>query len=381
MDEITVFTYGDSALKSTWSNVPFYLTDSFIRLGFKVNRVNLKPNKYLLKLWNQIVLRLIRTVLPNSTYTFDRTPFFRVLARRKMKRSVSQYSNSKFFLSTSFSFHPGRYTNRPVVMFCDWTYQYYLQHFLHRKPDFLEAQEIRNQHELQASVDMMISLFPDVRDYIVKKENCDGAQYLGNVINSDMYDSSDEIIKSKYLSNSIVFIGLPKYLPGLISLLKAVAMMAPLNHLTVNVIGVTENQVPKDLIRTNVTFWGYLDKSNHTQNQQYYEVVNNAKLFVNTNPEWASFSATLDVMYHSTPVVTSGYRSFVRTFGKSIDFGEYCDNDPELLAKLLNKIFNLSFEDYVIWCNNARKAVEPFTWDNYVKRIIDELYSRQLISL
>jgi hypothetical protein len=39
--EITVFTIGDSKKMSTWSNVPFFFTETLISKGVKVNRVDI----------------------------------------------------------------------------------------------------------------------------------------------------------------------------------------------------------------------------------------------------------------------------------------------------------------------------------------------------
>lgn len=380
MHEITVYTYGDSNSKATWSNVPFYLTDSFERIGFKVNRINMQPNHMIESAWNRIVLRVIRLVFPKSTYTFDRTPFFRIFARLKMKFTVKKYPQSEISISTSFSFHPGRYTSEPVVMFCDWTYQYYIAHFLHREPDILERQEIRNQQEMQKSVGLMVSLFPDVKEYIRIHESNKTVTYLGNVINSEKFNPSSTLISKKYSSNTCVFIGSPKYLPGLLSLLQAVKKLKNNPEIQIDVIGITEDKVPLELRGNNVAFYGYLNKSNGEENAQYYEIVDRAKLFVNTNPEWAAFSATLDVMYHATPVVTSHYRSFVETFGDDLNFGRYCENDPEQLADLISSIFQMNFTEYSEWCQNARKSVEPYTWANYVRKILAELNSRNLIA-
>ncbi|MHA5135034.1 hypothetical protein [Oenococcus oeni] len=45
--EITVFSYGDSNLLKTWSNVPYFFTKTFADDGVSVNRVNVEPNRLL----------------------------------------------------------------------------------------------------------------------------------------------------------------------------------------------------------------------------------------------------------------------------------------------------------------------------------------------
>src|SRR5512141_2155738 len=41
--EITVFTCGDSSKPRTWSNIPYFFTQTLISKGLKVNRVDISP--------------------------------------------------------------------------------------------------------------------------------------------------------------------------------------------------------------------------------------------------------------------------------------------------------------------------------------------------
>lgn len=370
-EEVTVFLYGDSNNLSTWSNVPFFLTKTMENKNITVNRVNVEPNKYFVFIWNKLVLKLLKIFFNSeTTYTFDRTPFFRKFVDMKMKKAVNKYKNTDMFLSISFSFHPKKYTNKPVIMFCDWTYDYYFDHFLKRKPDKLEMQEIKNQRLLQESTDAMIVLFPDVCEYLKIKSTCNNIYYLGNVVNSDNYRLTNEVIENKYRNNNIVFIGSKKYLPGLNTLLRSFTKLREkYDNLTLDVIGINKNDT--DVKYENVNFWGYLNKSELDDKAKYYDIVNNAKVFVNTTPNWASFSAALDVMYHGCPIITSKYRSFQETFGNEIKFGSYSINDEKTLTKKIHDIFDIRLDEYREKCKLSRNAVEPYSWSNYVDKIID----------
>lgn len=369
--EATFFSYGDSTDMATWSNVPYFLTNTVRAKGIKVNRVNVKPNAITLRIWNSVVLRLIHLVLPKSTYTFDRTPFFRLLASRKMKRAVKEFKNSDVFISISFSFHPGKYTDKPVVMFCDWSYDYYFTHFLKRKPDALERQEIVNQNNLFRTATQVFVLFPDVRAYLEDKVSGANFTYLGNVINSPAFTVTNEIVARKFRKNKIVFIGSQKYLPGLIVLLNAIDSLPDKLNVTVDVIGIQRSQCDYD--GRNVSFFGYLNKSNKNELDKYYEIVNDAKLLVNTTPGWAGFSSTLDAMYHATPVVVSKYRSFVETFGNDIAFGRYSPNDTKTLAETLREIMEAPENKYANMSIAARRAVNDFTWGSFVDKLLDHV--------
>ena len=49
MNEITIFTYGDSNKISTWSNVPYFFTTTLEKKGIIVNRINIRPGNRVLK--------------------------------------------------------------------------------------------------------------------------------------------------------------------------------------------------------------------------------------------------------------------------------------------------------------------------------------------
>ncbi|WP_186414391.1 glycosyltransferase family protein [Oenococcus oeni] len=373
--EITVFSYGDSNLLKTWSNVPYFFTKTFADDGVSVNRVNVEPNRLLAGLWNRVFLRLIHVIFKNSTYTFDRTPFFRFLTNRKMKIAVQKYPQTDVFISISFSFHPKKYTDKPVLMFCDWTYDYYFQYFQHRKPDFLETQEIRNQHQLQSTADGLLALFPDTCKYISDQGYCKNVFYLGNVINSETFNATNETVMEKFNSNDIVFIGADKYLPGLITLLQAVQILGTAFKGRVQIIGINKDKIPSSLLSDKTRVYGYLDKSSVSERNRYYDIVNKAKVFVNTNPRWSSFSASLESMYHMTPIITTHYRSFIETFGENIKFGYYSENDPTEVSILLRRILNLNLTEYKKMSLAAHDAVTSFTWPVYIDKLENKIQS------
>jgi hypothetical protein len=45
LKEINVFTYCNASKLSTWSNVPYFFTETLEEKGIKVNRINIQPNK------------------------------------------------------------------------------------------------------------------------------------------------------------------------------------------------------------------------------------------------------------------------------------------------------------------------------------------------
>ncbi|EOR23312.1 group 1 glycosyl transferase [Niallia nealsonii AAU1] len=289
-----------------------------------------------------------------------------------MKRAVKKYSDTDIFISTSFSYTPWKYTNKKKVLFCDWTISYYYDYFLNRTPDKLEQKSIERQNVHLQKSDYIISLFPNVSEYIKKVFN-EKAYYIGNVINSELDVNKDEILKCKRNSNSILFVGGPKYIEGARCLINSFEMIQEdYPELELNIIGINKKEV--DNLPERVNFYGYLNKSNHSDRETYYNLMKNAKVIVNTTPKWAAFSGTVEAMYWYTPVITTPYTSFIETFGSDMKFGYYCErNDPELLKNYLENILTMVQLDYVDLCINANSMVQKFTWDNYVTNLLQTI--------
>jgi hypothetical protein len=77
-------------------------------------------------------------------------------------------------------------------------------------------------------------------------------------------------------------------------------------------------------------------------------------------------------MHFYNPVVTSKYKEFAQTFGEEIGFGYYCEagSVPSLYAAL-EKLFH--DPGYEAMCRKAHEAVEPFTWESYVGRVLERI--------
>ncbi len=374
MKSITVFSQGEASSSKTWSNIPYYLVESLKQKGFVVNTVNVEINGVGRFVYDKIICRFLRhTFFRNTTFTYDRTSHFQKAVSKIMKSSVVSYPDTDLFISTSFSFLPSKYTDKPCVLLCDWTYEYLIRHFKGREPDCFEKKGISIQDEVINNSNYVFSLFPDVAKHMSKYYSAK-IMYLGNVINSLPFTINYAEVGARRHNPHIVFVGLPKYIEGLKSLLKAVEILQiEYNSINLDVIGMTPNDVEVERPR-HVTFHGYLEKSDDAQFEKYSSILKNAFVFVNTTPHWAGFSSTLEAMYYGLPIYTSRYNSFIETFGKELDFGKYCENNsPQEIADYLKCLIKMSQEDYLALCVNARKKADPYTWSAYVDKMLNTI--------
>lgn len=368
MKEITVFTVGDSSELKHWSNVPFFFTDTLIKKNYKVNRVNLRESKFLTILLDKILFRFLKLIIRDHALSYNKTFINTFFLNKQIEFAKNKYRDTDAFIFLNFDYSI-KNNVKPVMLFHDWTYEHYITNHICRKPYFAEKYFINQQKESIKKADAVISLFPNCADEMKSKYQTNNIFYLGNVINNFYQDRLDteKILSEKSNSSKILFIGNRKYLEGAKLLIKTFEVMIledPL--LTLHIIGLENSHF--EYLPQNVFCYGYLDKSNETEKNLYYNLLLTAKVFVNPTSTWGGFSSTVEAMYFYTPVVVSKYESFVETFGEIISFGEYNDNfDSVCLKESIKKV--IYSNDYKNLSQNAHNSVSDFTWNDYIDKI------------
>ena len=369
--EITVFTNGDSRKLSTWSNVPYFLTESLIAKGLRVNRVDISPSPQLKKIYNMICWPILKLLNGYTTYTYYRSYFHYIDVRYRIKKALKKYKETDVFIFLTFSFSSDRLTKKPTILFCDWTYDYYFKYFRNRKPDMLERSCIRIEDKQIEHSDMIFSLFPGVADYLKGRYRNKNIFYLGNVLNSLIDAKESDLLRDKLFSNSLLFIGSRQYREGAKSLINAYKLLKnEYPDLSLHIVGM--QNIELNTVPDGVYCYGYLDKANDCERGLYYSLIKKSKMFVNTTPKWAAFSATIEAMYFYNPIITTPYEEILKTFGSNIDFGYYCkDNSVNLLCSLIKNI--LENESYEQLCINAHNSVKDCTWSSYIDKMMKKI--------
>jgi len=366
--ELNIYSHGDSAEISTWSNVPYFFTETLLKKGIRVNRININPSPLPEKIFDNLVWRVLNKLTgKHHFYTYIRTRTNYVAVKKRIKKAVADFPGADAHVFLSFSHSAAGLSNKPSIMFCDWTIDYYFKNMLKRKPDRLEKSALERQDEEIEKADLIVCLFPGATDYMKDRYKNREIFYLGNVVNSVLPVSADEVLRRKKQSNSILFIGSRVYKEGADSLLLAYQTLLKKNPLlTIDIIGMTAKDF--ETLPVGVTCHGYLDKAKADQRDLYYSLMQNAKLLVNTTPKWGAFSSAAEAMYFYTPVIISPYREFVQTFGETIDFGVYSENAPELICENILQVFD--HPEYERLCLQAHEAVEDYTWDAYIDKLL-----------
>lgn len=374
--EITVFSEGDASDAGTWSNVPYFFTNTLESQGHIVNRVNVAGNPVLRFLYDRLLCPVLRrTFWPGTSFRYNRSLLYTLQMRHIMKASVRRFPHTDCYISTTFSFSPAAYTRKPCALFCDWTYEYYIHHFLKREPDILEMPERIRQDQMIENADCVFVLFPDVAAHMKDYYGNTHIYYLGNVINADPLPDHMICNSAGRDAHAILFIGIRKYLSGAQSLLRAVIdLHGQYPDITLHIIGMTEKELSDQQLPPYVHCYGYLHKDISAEKELYYDLMDRATVYVNTTPEWAGFSSALESLYHGLPVITTPYESFLDTFGDAISFGYYCPyNTVSDIRSQLIRIFTLTPGEYEDMCASAHTHVLDFTWDRYTHNMLNKL--------
>ena len=370
IEEVTVYALGDSSDISTWSNIPYFFTQTLISKGIKVNRVDLSPPPVLNIIYNITCRRIFKIINKQNTCSYFRSLIHFFHARLRIKKAIDKYMNSQANIFITFSFSSTGLTKKPAIQFCDWTYDHYMAYFENnRKPDIFENWCIQREDSQIESSDLVFSLFPGVARYMKGRYKNENIFYLGNVINSLYHVSESQVLETKLHSDSLLFVGNRKYIEGARCLIDAFYILQNLYPtLTLNIVGMTNNDFGD--LPNGVNCYGYLDKGKDDDRKLYYSLLEGARIFINTTPKWGAFSATLEAMYYYTPVVTTPYSEFVATFGPEIGFGCYSvGNSSQLLST--NIADTLNHQSYSTLCVTAHESVKDFTWDTYVDKMLD----------
>ena len=366
--EITVFSIGDANELSTWSNVPYFFTKNLEFKNIKVNRVNIKENSVINILYKYTIYVFLKLLNKNSNHTYFRSGLNYFLTNCKIKKAIKEFNQSEILIFLTYSFCANKYHNKKVVLLGDWCYLYYISTFLKREPMWFEKKALAREKKHINYADNVINLFPKSEEFNVKHFNDKNQFYLGHIINGNYDLNYEEIISKKLNSRKLLFIGNKKYMVGALNLIKSFEKLN--TNAELHIIGLTKQDVGIHL--PGLFYYGYLNKGIVLENELYYKLIIEARVIVNTNPKWGSFSAITEAMYYQTPVITLPYPEFTKTYGTEINFGFYVNEDvTDDLTSKLTDILNDSKDEQLNKMKSAHNQVKNFSWSAYTNKVIN----------
>lgn len=353
----------------SWSNIPYLLHKNLQKKGYQVTNIVLReflPIKFFFNLPLRVLIKYFGF---RSTYYYVRTPihFFFTWIYSQYIRIVS--APDDVMIVQGFSYPPRNNKNQMLIV-GDWPSAYLFEKFLKRTPSHWEMKSIAREDQVIEKADAVVTLFPDVHQYMLQKYQNKRIYYFGNVINvdDDYINISSDILNKKAKSKSLLFIGKPFYIDGANELISAVENLRLSGYeLDVDIVGIEPTLLKQrhDWLRIH----GYLDKGIPSDKHKYYQLLENAKLFINTTPGWNAFQATLEAMYFFNPIVVRPNENLAQTFPMLEKFSYTVDDKGGNLEEKIIKSL-VHHDEYIKKCSEAHLAVESYTWDRFTQNLI-----------
>lgn len=372
---ITLFSLGDANSISYWSNIPYLLTASLRERGAELHHVNIGPSRLLRLLWTCSVGIWVRATAPGTSSTYFRSSLNEWHTRWRIKRAERRHADSDLLIFLTFSFSASKQTliKKPVVQLCDWSYDHDIKVQRGKAPDRFERRALlRERAAMQAST-AVVSLFPAAAQAIRSQLGPGHAvHYFGHVTNS-LCDplSPEQALAQKRSACKLLFIGDKKYLASaqqLIRLIPALREQHP--GLELDIIGISRNQLMQP-IPPGVQVHGYLNKAADNQRVLFYRLIQQARFFINSSPNWGGFSALLEAMVHHTPFVMVPNPGYLAFFGPEPDCGFYLDDASDAaVSRGIDNALRLDPERYAALLKRSHAIASQHSWANFADKLL-----------
>jgi len=352
----------------SWSNIPYLLHKNLERKGYSVKNYVMREVEPLKTVFNLPIRALNKFFKLGTTYFYVRTPvhfFFTHLCSRWIGL-ISTKNDVMVVQGFSYPLHNGK--NKQIIL-GDWPSEYLFETFLKRQPSRLERKSIDRENAVIEAADAVITLFPNVREYMLRKYKNKNIYCFGNVVNvDDDVAIPADIQQRKNKSNRLLFVGQPFYLPGALELIAAARSLREKGQVCeVDIVGIDPSLIGVEYAWLRVH--GYLDKEKPEDKRKYYELLSNARLFVNTTPGWSGFQALLEAMYFHNPIVVRPNESLKSYFPNLKEFTYLVEGEGARLEAILLESFSDGAR-YQTMSEVARQSVESSTWANFTENVI-----------
>lgn len=405
MNKIIFFSSGDSENASTWSNVPYCFSKCLEKRGIELIRINTRPSKWITGFYDSIIRPTLNLITKNNTVYFGRTRLRHIITEHLIKNVVKKHQDADFCVFINCQFY-NKYNNIPSLIYFDWSFEYELRKRRNIEPNFFQKRNCNQERDTITHANIVVSMFKVCAEEMNQMYPEANIHFLGgNVINdlsglrlrethpnppclgrvnqttneqgNQQISSSskdiyvDTLLETKTKSKKLLFIGRKTtYLEAAKKLIEAFKLLKEeeaYKDYSLDIVGCAASDF--DSLPEGVTCYGFLNKSKEQDRKIYYDLLQNAKVLVNANPNWGAYSSTIEAMYFYTPVIVSPYKDFVEEFGTEINFGVYNkDFTKESLANNIKTI--IKDKKYSKICMCSHETVKDYTWDNYVDKLL-----------
>jgi glycosyltransferase involved in cell wall biosynthesis len=306
--EINLFTFGDSADISTWSNLPYFFSKALIAKGVRLNRINLYPTEDPVYRGYRAFFKRCAAAAARCGINLSVEPYRDLvsirLIDRKIKREIRNHPRAEANVFLTFTFSSYLWSRTPAVNYCDETYAHYLQD-TGRSATRKDRHLIAREDNILTNASWIFTTGQGCAEFIHRRHPSKHVQRLPFGINLDdvTTEDGDQIIAEKRRNKSILFIGMGKKKRGIDVLIDAFKRFNRENGeaYTLHIVGLPPEEAESG--GPNIRGYGYLNKHDSRQFAIYRHLLKTARLFVMPMQEGPLPGVILEAGLMYTPVI------------------------------------------------------------------------------
>jgi glycosyltransferase involved in cell wall biosynthesis len=371
--KINLFCWGDSNDINTWSNVPYFFARALISRKVEVRRLSLIPEEGLVKRGLNFLNRnrnRAASLFGLASRPIFRLPAFQRLVNLHLAKTCRKFQDADLNLFLTFSSSSYRYSDVPVALYCDRTYEHHLEEQGIR-PGHADRCLIRMERRNLQNARYVFSLNRACLEFIHDRYGVQSPVLLKAGINlsGDEFPDPSALIARKQAARNILFVGRGYYQRGVDILLKAFLRFNAgfSDPFTLHLVGVTDNELPEP--QADVICHGYLRKDDPAQYRKYIDLLASARLFVFPMRSGPIAGVLREALWMCTPVILTN----VTNASDRVQDGKNgilaARADPEEIAHCMSVLV----ADSGVWgrmAAYARESVRDETWEATVDRFL-----------
>jgi len=371
--KINFFCWGDSNDINTWSNVPYFFARALISRKVDVRRLSLNPELGLIHRGLNFLNRHRNRAA--SFFGLPPRPIFRVPAFHRLvnfhlAKTCRKFQDADLNLFLTFSSSSYRYSDVPVALYCDRTYEHHLEEQGIR-PGYVDRCLIRMEKRNLQNAQYVLTLNRACLEFVRDRYGVQSPVLLKAGINLSGNDFPDPnvLIARKEAARNILFIGRGYYERGVDILLKAFQRFNQKfsDPFTLHLVGITENELsePQD----HVICHGYLRKDDPAEYRRYIDLLASARLFVFPMRFGPIAGVLREALWMCTPVILTNVPNASDRVQDEKNGILAKRADPEEIAHCMSDLV----ANDGLWrrmAAYARESVRDETWDATVDHFL-----------
>lgn len=374
---INLFTYGNARDINTWSNVPYFFHRALLARDLIVNPIDITPSDSfgfrLFCRWLGIRSRLASSLGLNPSSDVFRTRVNYALANAKVRAASHLHAGAHLNVFLTFSFSSHRYSSTPVVLYCDRTYEHYLEDCA-RTPTPRDRKLIAVERENLERADLVLAMSELCRDFIDTRYKTRQLAYLRAGINVENGDiDTRAMIARKERHDEILFVGRGAHKRGVDILIKAFTIFnqRQAGRFVLRVVGIRPDELAPELqvARDDIHFYGYLDRNVPRERDLYNALIQSARLFVFPTRPGPVAGVLNEAKLNCTPIIITRVPGVAERVTHDHD-GILVDTfEPEDFARQMEMLVT----DVPRWRRlacNAHASIENSTWSNTARNFL-----------